>query len=124
MKVETWGMHPSPHRSDFLGIYDYMAFNDDTDDMYCIQTTTKHNMAARRKKMLSSITFSWWTKRNRRSILHGWECISKARGIWKLHEEELTLVDWEKFQSKKKAEESVINKNSDLYRSLFPNGDE
>lgn len=120
-KVEQWGLHPEPHRIDFLGIFDYLAFND-SGDIIAIQTTTKHNMNARRKKMLSKPSFSWWTKGGRRSVLHGWECISKQRGIWKLHSIELTLEDWENFQKQKKAEESVLDTESPLYKELFPNG--
>lgn len=118
VKVEMWGLYPEPHRADFLGIYDYLAFND-AGEMFAIQTTTKHNVSARRKKMLSAQSFSWWTKGGRRSILHGWY---KENGRWKLYEEELTILDWENFQRQKKQEASVINKNSSLYKELFPNG--
>lgn len=123
IKVEQWGMHPELHRTDFLGIFDYLVFND-AGEMIAIQTTTKHNMSERRKKMLSSVAFSWWTKGGRRAILHGWECINKQRGIWKLHEEELTMDDWNTFQAKKKEIESTVDKKSPLYRELFPNGHE
>jgi|GEM_PF-4017499 len=120
IKVEQWGLHPAPHRVDFLSIFDYLAFND-AGDMIAIQTTTKHNASARRKKMLGKPSFSWWTKGGRRSLLHGWECINKARGIWKLHETELTMEDWESFQAAKRAEEQIVNKDSPLYKELFPN---
>lgn len=122
IKVEQWGLHPAPHRVDFLGIYDYLAFNNEDAAIFAIQTTTKGNMNARRKKMLNDKSFEWWTQGHRRSLLHGWECVSKARGIWKLHEVELTMDDWNTFQAKKKAEESVIDKESELYKQLFPNG--
>lgn len=121
IKVEQWGLHPSPHRVDFLGIYDYLVFND-AGEMIAVQTTTKHNANARRKKMLSDKSFEWWTQGGRRSILNGWECISKPRGIWKLHETELTLEDWKTFQTEKKAKEDVLDTNSALYKELFPNG--
>lgn len=118
IKVETWGLHPRPHRADFLGIYDYLAFNDDG-EMIAIQTTTKSELSRRRKKMLSDKSFSWWTKGGRRSILHGWY---KEKGKWKLHEEELTMDDWNKFQAKKKEIESQIDENSPLFKELFPDG--
>lgn len=118
IKVEMWGLYPEPHRADFLGIYDYLAFNDDG-EMIAIQTTTKPNVSTRRKKMLSAKTFSWWTKAGRRSVLHGWY---KEKGRWKLYEEELTLRQWEDFQAVAKKEQSTINKNSPLFKELFPNG--
>lgn len=122
IKVEQWGLHPEPHRVDFLGIYDYLAFDDADTAIFAIQTTTKHNMNARRKKMLSDKSFAWWTRGHRRSLLHGWECVNKARGIWVLHEVELTMDDWNKFQDAKKEMESHINTESPLYKELFPNG--
>lgn len=122
IKVELWGLHPEPHRTDFLGIYDYLAFDNNDEAIFAIQTTTKQNMSARRRKMLDSKSFEWWTHGHRRSILHGWECINKQRGLWKLHEEELTLKDWEKYQAAKKERESQIDENSPLFKELFPNG--
>lgn len=124
IKVESWGLYPDIHRADFLGIYDYLAFDDSDTFLFAIQTTTKHNMNARRKKMLANISFGWWTHGRRRSILHGWECTNQARGTWVLHEEELMLSDWEKVQAEKKRRETTLNTNTDLYKQLFPNGHE
>jgi len=45
VKVEGWGLYPEIQRTDFLGIYDYLAFND-AGEIIAIQTTTKHNMSA------------------------------------------------------------------------------
>lgn len=118
VKVESWGIYPKLHRSDFLGIYDYLAFND-AGEMLAIQTTTKANVSARRKKMLHAKSFSWWTKGGRRSILHGWY---KKSGRWLLHEEELTMDDWQKFQDAETKKNSVIDKNSSFFKELFPNG--
>lgn len=118
IKVEQWGLHPAPHRVDFLGIFDYLAFND-AGEMIAIQTTTKHNMAARRKKMLDSVSFSWWTRGGRRAILNGWEFKGNR---WHLHEMELTIHDWNEAQRKKKEIESQVDENSPLFKELFPNG--
>lgn len=118
IKVEQWGLHPHPHRVDFLGIFDYLAFNN-AGEMIAIQTTTKTNVSARRKKMLNDISFEWWTQGGRRSIIHGWY---KKSGKWALHEEELTLAHWHEFQAKKRKEESIVHKNTALYKELFPDG--
>lgn len=115
MKVETWGVYPKLHRQDFLGIFDYLAFND-AGEMIAIQTTTKPNVSTRRKKMLMASSFAKWTRGGRKSLLHGWY---KERGQWRCHEEELTLKDWEAFQKKEKERE--IDTNTDFYKSLFPN---
>ncbi len=112
-------MYPEIHRKDFLGIYDYLAFDDDDKEMFAIQTTTKGNMGARRKKMLAKATFAWWTKGRRKSILHGWY---QERGKWKVMEEELTMNDWNKWQAEEKERNSHIDTNSALYKQLFPNG--
>lgn len=79
-------------------------------------------MEARRKKMLSKQSFEWWTHGHRRSILQSWECVNKMRGIWKLHELELTLADWNAWQAAEKTKNNVVNKESALYKELFPNG--
>lgn len=120
VKVEGWGFYPDIHRTDFLGIYDYLAFND-AGEMIAIQTTTKGNALARRKKMLSRQSFSWWTQGGRRSILHGWY---KKSGKWVLQEEELTMEDWNKWQAAEKEKNSHIDTESALYKELFPNGHE
>lgn len=120
IKVEGWGMYPDIHRTDFLGIYDYLAFND-AGEMIAIQTTTKANALARRKKMLSKKSFSWWTQGGRRSIINGWY---KKHGRWALQEEELTMKDWQKHQDKEAEKNSHIDTTSALYKELFPNGHE
>ncbi len=85
------------HRRDFLGIFDYLAFNDE--EIVGIQTTTKHNMNDRRKKMLSRKSFAWWTSgKHRRAILHGWYKNSSNR--WDVVEDELTMEDWYAMQEK------------------------
>ena len=121
IKVEKWGLHPEPHREDFLGIYDYLAFNDDG-EMIAIQTTTKHNMEARRKKMLAKTTFSWWTKGGRRSILHGWYRRKgkngKEVGGWLLEEKEFTMKDWTTYRTEQEAK-NALDKTSPLYRELI-----
>lgn len=114
-------MYPEIHREDFLGIYDYLAFND-AGEMLAIQTTTKHNMEARRRKMLNKKTFEWWTKGGRRSVLHGWyrkkNANKKEVGLWLLVEKELTMKDWTTFQTEKEAK-NTLDKTSPLYRELI-----
>ena len=106
-------------KRDFLGIYDYIAFNDE--ETICIQTTTKHNSLARRKKMLGSQAFKWWTapKAKRRSILQGWYM---EKGRWKVQEEELTLNDWQLFQAELSKNDEELEKLSseELTQRLFP----
>lgn len=120
VKVEGWGLYPHIHRTDFLGIYDYLAFND-KGEMIAIQTTTKHNANARRKKMLSKKSFANWTRGGRRSMLHGW---FKKSGRWALEETELTLKDFEQWQAIEAEKNSHIDTSTELYKELFPNGHE
>lgn len=112
-------MHPSIHRVDFLGIYDFLALNDE--ETIAVQTTSKSNHSSRRHKMLHSKSFSWWTKprAHRRSILVTWY---KEKGLWKPREEELTMADWEKYQADEKERLSHIDTTTPLYKTLFPNG--
>lgn len=115
VKVEKWGLHPHIHREDFLGIYDYMAFNDSDDFIFCIQTTTRAHLSDRRKKMLSHTSFDWWTKGRRRSLLHGWY---KKNGRWALQEEELTMDDWREFQANKDKNVKYSKKDLELFKML------
>lgn len=108
------------HKKDFLGIYDYIAFNDE--DTIAIQTTVKGEFSRRRKKMLSSQSFKNWTSANakRRSILQGWY---KEKGLWYTREEELTIKDWEEHQKELRKGDAELEKLSkdELYQRLFPN---
>ena len=118
IKVEAFIYIPGAeqqHRRDFLGIYDYIAMNDR--EIIAIQTTTKPNALARRKKMLKAKAFSWWTQGGRRSILHGWYKNKSNR--WVVQKEELTMKDWHEYQAKiKKEMDSVDYKESALYKEL------
>lgn len=116
-KVEGWKIYPELRRCDFLGIYDYLAFNDH--EILAIQTTTKSNMSSRRKKMLTAKSFARWTKGNRRSILIVWH---KERGRWKETVEELYMKNWDAMQAKIAEENNKVDTDSDLYKMLFPNG--
>lgn len=118
IKVESWGFHPKMHRTDFLGIYDYLAFND-AGEMIAIQTTTRAHASDRRKKMLRSNSFAWWTVGGRRSLLSTWY---KERGRWKLQEEELTLENWQRYQDEEKERNSKIDTSRPLFKELFPDG--
>lgn len=119
VKVESWKVHPELRRADFLGIYDYLAFNDTDPCLYAIQTTTKAHHPDRRRKMLKSRSFSWWTKGTRRSILLTWY---KEKGKWMPKEEELTMDDWNKYQAELAEEMNKIDTESELYKMLFPEG--
>jgi len=118
VKVEAFLYIPGmaqQHRRDFLGIFDYLAFNNK--EIIGIQTTTKNNMGARRKKMLSSKSFSWWTNGGRRSILHGW--FKNKSNRWDVEEEELTMDEWTAFQERTRKEcKDANHKESALYKEL------
>lgn len=117
-KVEGWKIHPELRRCDFLGIYDFLAFNDKC--IIAVQTTTKTNRTSRRHKMLQSKGFSWWTSgENRRSALLTWH---KERGKWMPTDEELTMDHWNEYQKKMQEENSKIDTESELYKMLFPAG--
>ena len=117
-KVEGWGFYPDIHRTDFLGIYDFLAFNDD--EIIAVQTTTKSNRSSRWHKMLKSKSFAWWTKgKGRRSVLLTWY---KEKGKWMPKYEELTMKDWDAYQQKLQEEMNKIDTESDLYKMLFPEG--
>jgi len=119
-KVEGWRIQPNIRRADFLGIYDYLAFNEEEE--IAIQTTTKANISTRRKKMLTAKTFEWWTSgKTRRSLLHGWY---KESGMWCVKEEELTMEDWHKRQKEIRQEEQFVDVNSPLYKELMGDGKE
>lgn len=116
-KVEGWGFYPDIHRTDFLGIYDFLAFNDH--EIIAVQTTTKPNRSSRFKKMMKSRSFASWTKGNRRSALLTW---AKVKGKWQPFYEELTMEHWNKYQAELAEEMNKVDTDSELYKMLFPEG--
>ena len=114
-KVEGWNVQPVIRRKDFLGIYDYMAFND-AGEMIAIQTTTKQHMPERRRKMLAKKTFTWWTQGGRRSVLQGWY---KKNNKWVVKEEELTMKDWEEYQAAEKKKIDDVPPDPELHKMLY-----
>lgn len=118
-KVESWKVHPELRRADFLGIYDYLAFNDE--ETIAVQTTSKTNRSSHWHKMLKASSFSRWTqlKAKRRSELITWE---KVRGRWVPTIEKLVMEDWQKYQAKISEQNNKIDTESPLYKMLFPDG--
>ena len=105
-------------KRDFLSIYDFIAMGEE--DTIAVQTTSKANFSSRRKKMLSSQTFAWWTseKAKRRSILQGWY---KENGKWYVKEEELTMQEWHAYQKEMQTKNPELEQMShdELAQQLF-----
>jgi len=94
-------------KRDFLSIYDHIFWGqckkEDPDGFFtvgewydfAVQTTSRGQFSTRRKKMLGSKTFPWWTEHpGKRSFLQVWD---KPNGRRRYKIEELTMEDWEEF---------------------------
>ena len=82
--VERWNPH-ARIRQDALGFGDILACRPE-DGVALVQTTSKTNLPARRKKILDSERAATWMRSGGRILLHGW--YKKGR-FWQVAHEEI-----------------------------------
>jgi len=79
-------------RQDLFGFADIYAINPKTQEGVFIQTTTKHNMVARKLKILANNNLPKVLNSGHRVVVHGWlQTGLKTRGAYELTEMEITL---------------------------------
>jgi len=79
-------------RQDLFGFADIYAINPKTQERVFIQTTTKHNMVARKLKILANNNLPKVLNSGHRVVVHGWlQTDVKTRGKYDLTEMEITL---------------------------------
>lgn len=106
--MEKWNPH-SKIRQDLFGFADLLAYTDGR--IALIQTTSRSNLAARRRKILESdAAMHWVTYAGGDIFLHGWYQASKTKGgpaiFWTLKEEVITPDDFKKAKAKEGLGES------------------
>lgn len=79
-------------RQDLFGFADIYAFHPLTQDRVFIQVTTKHNIVARKLKILANNNLPKVLNSGHRVVVHGWQQTGlKTRGAYELTEVEITL---------------------------------
>ena len=79
-------------RQDLFGFADIYAINPRTQDRVFIQTTTKHNMVARKLKILGNNNLPTVLNSGHRVVVHGWMQTGDHKwGQYDLTEMEITL---------------------------------
>ncbi len=101
VKVEHYTWFPGmkqPLKRDFLGFADYFCWNDY--ESVLVQTTSKSNHLARKKKIMSKEFFKKWVKNpNHKVLVQSWE--KKGKG-YICKDEYITLSMVEEMEAKKK----------------------
>ena len=82
-KVEHYDYF-SKRRKDLFSFGDLLAFNEN--EIIIIQTTSKSNMSARRKKIKSNPITKQWLNQTRKIHIHGWY---KDKNKWVVKVEEI-----------------------------------
>lgn len=80
---ETWCAF-SRKKKDLLGFADLLAIKES--EMVAVQTTSRGNMSARRKKILSRESYPHWKAAKGKVLLHGW---FKKANRWQVKTEQL-----------------------------------
>lgn len=70
---------------DLYGFGDILAFGEG--QFVIVQTTSRANMAARRKKIAGIEAAAKWVQNGGKILLHGWD---KPERFWRLKEEQIT----------------------------------
>ena len=114
-KTESFNGY-TQRRADLLGFIDYLALSET--ETIGVQTTSWSNHSARVHKILNKKTFLTWIKNPSRTVVvQSWK---KVKGKWVSREQTLTKEDYDEYHANKK--EPDIDTDSDLYKTLFPNG--
>ncbi len=78
-------------RQDLFGFADIYAVHERTQDRVFIQTTTRHNMVARKLKILGNSNLPKVLNAGHRVVVHGWLQSGTGRKDYDLTEIEITL---------------------------------
>lgn len=89
--VERWNSF-AKIRQDLFGWIDVVAVASEIPGALGVQTTTKHNAAARLHKALGNKALVAWVKSGNRLVIHGW---IKRGNRWEVDCRPVTLADLE-----------------------------
>jgi len=91
--VERWNAY-AKIRQDLYGFIDVVAIKDGEHGVLAIQATTKTNMNAREKKILSNNKTGTWLRTGNRLQVWGWY---KKKNRWQIEKKEITLDAYSTF---------------------------
>jgi hypothetical protein len=96
--VEKFIAFPPPgHRVDMFGFADIIAIRSDVQGSLAVNSTTKSNLSFHIKKYLENKNLPVWLKAGNKFFIHAWakQGPRGERKLWKVHEHEMTIKDFE-----------------------------